>query len=205
MHQELSEQLLRIHQAEDRTAFHGGRSLRMLDAANRKVAKSKHRENNMSVRVMNVEEAQSFIPAPWTKAENHKEASQGVSVRCSPPPSFCTPEVCSCFDYPGSSTGSCVGTLMPTGLGSAERWQACTGRYRCRRRTARRSECDGTTADLIVPRFACCLRGRLPTLRTRAQGDNRDPMRADQRFLRACGKRPPDMRDGHFARRGEAL
>jgi hypothetical protein len=63
-----------------------------------------------------------------------------------------------------------VGTLMPTGLGSAERWQACTGRYRCRRRTARRSECDGTTADLIVPRFACCRRGRLPTLRTRAQG-----------------------------------
>jgi L-lysine 2,3-aminomutase len=57
---------------------------------------------------------------------------------------------------------------MPTGLGSAERWQACTGRYQCRRRTARRSECDGTTVDLIVPRFAYCRRGRLPTLRTRA-------------------------------------
>jgi hypothetical protein len=27
----------------------------------------------------------------------------------------------------------------------------------------------------------------------------------DNRFLRACGVRPPDMRDGHFACRGEAL
>jgi hypothetical protein len=27
----------------------------------------------------------------------------------------------------------------------------------------------------------------------------------DEQFLRACGVRPPDMRDGHFARRGEAL
>jgi hypothetical protein len=27
----------------------------------------------------------------------------------------------------------------------------------------------------------------------------------DNRFLRDCGVRPSDMRDGHFARRGEAL
>jgi hypothetical protein len=25
----------------------------------------------------------------------------------------------------------------------------------------------------------------------------------DNRFLRACGVRPPDMRDGHFTRQGE--
>jgi hypothetical protein len=30
--------------------------------------------------------------------------------------------------------------------------------------------------------------------------DGRDPVRADIRFLRACGVRPPDVRDGHFAR-----
>jgi hypothetical protein len=36
--------------------------------------------------------------------------------------------------------------------------------------------------------------------------DHSDPVPADERFLRACGVRPPDMRDGHFTpRRGEAL
>jgi hypothetical protein len=74
VHQELSEQLLRIHQAEDRTAFHGGRSLRRLDAANRKVAKSKHRENNMSVRVISVAEANRLYPQPKRKAKAAKKA-----------------------------------------------------------------------------------------------------------------------------------
>ena len=35
--------------------------------------------------------------------------------------------------------------------------------------------------------------------------DGRNAMPSDERFLRACGVRPPDMRDGHFARRGETL
>ncbi len=74
MHQELSEQLLRIHQSEDRTAFHGGRSLCRLDAANRKVAKSKHRENNMSVRVISVAEANRLYPQPKRKAKSAKKA-----------------------------------------------------------------------------------------------------------------------------------
>ena len=73
MHQELSEQLLRIHQAEDRTAFHGGRSLRRLDAANRKVTKSKHRENNMSVRVISVAEANRLYPPRTRKSKTVKK------------------------------------------------------------------------------------------------------------------------------------
>jgi hypothetical protein len=76
VHQELSEQLLRIHQAEDRTAFHGGRSLRRLDAANRKVAKSKHRENNMSVRVMSVEEANRLYPPRGRKLKTRKKPAK---------------------------------------------------------------------------------------------------------------------------------
>jgi hypothetical protein len=35
--------------------------------------------------------------------------------------------------------------------------------------------------------------------------DNRDWMRADQRFLRACGVSPPDVRKDDFTRRGETL
>jgi len=73
VHQELSEQLLRIHQAEDRAAFHGGYSLRRLDAANRKVAKSKHRENNMSVRVISVAEANRLYPPKQRKQKTTKK------------------------------------------------------------------------------------------------------------------------------------
>ena len=42
----------------------------------------------------------------------------------------------------------------------------------------------------------CLLPERLTTNFTYTRpADNRDPMRADQRFLRACGVRPPDVRD----------
>jgi len=75
VHQELSEQLLRIHQAEDRTAFHGGRSLRRLDAAT-KVAKSKHRENNMSVRVISVAEANRLYPPRGRKLKTTKKPAK---------------------------------------------------------------------------------------------------------------------------------
>jgi len=59
---------------------------------------------------------------------------------------------------------------------------------------ARRSECGGTIADLIVLHFACCLMNRVPTSRNTPE-DNRDPVPADERFLRACGVRPADVRD----------
>jgi hypothetical protein len=61
--------------------------------------------------------------------------------------------------------------------------------------------------DCGFDRSSLCLLPERPTTNftyTRPQ-DNRDPMRADQRFLRACGVRPADVRYGHFARRGEAL
>ena len=46
----------------------------------------------------------------------------------------------------------------------------------------------------------------MPRLTRRLEDlDHRDPMFGDERFLRACGVRPPDMRDIHFARRGETL
>jgi len=52
------------------------------------------------------------------------------------------------------------------------------------------------TTDLIVPRFACCLMNRLPTSRTReTPAQQRDPVSPDDRFLRACGVLPTDVRD----------
>jgi hypothetical protein len=61
--------------------------------------------------------------------------------------------------------------------------------------------------DCGVDRPSLCVAPESPTTNfafTRPE-DHRDPVRADIRFLRACGVRPPDARHGHFARRGEAL
>jgi len=55
----------------------------------------------------------------------------------------------------------------------------------------RRRDCVGLT----VPRFACCLISRLPPSRTRDPRIIAIQCQATERFLRACGVRPPDVRD----------
>ena len=82
---------------------------------------------------------------------------------------------------------------MSHGSASAERWQACTGRYQVSYEHGIPVACDGMVVGLAVPHFACCLKSRLPTSHTRP--DCRDPVPADERFLRACGVRPLDVRD----------
>jgi hypothetical protein len=61
--------------------------------------------------------------------------------------------------------------------------------------------------DCGFERSSLCLLTERPTTNfTDARPEDcRDPVPEEERFLRACGVRPPDMRDGHFTRLGEAL
>jgi hypothetical protein len=94
---------------------------------------------------------------------------------------------------------------MPNGNTSPGCWPGCTGLRACPTRVADPvavcwHDCGFEQAAL------CILRDEPATNFTYTHpADNRDWMRADQRFLRACGVRPPDVRKDDFTRRGETL
>ena len=172
--------MLRSPPDEDSSPFHIGCPLGRM--RRRKSRKLKTQGEANVYQGHQCRRSQSFVPASWTKTENHKEASQGVKRTLQPSPpdlvhwKYCVPA-----------------SIIPV-QALAHAWAD-----RCRMSVSYQygRPVELQWIDCGYERSSLCVLPERPTTTftyTRPE-DHRDPVPADERFLRACGVRPPDVRD----------